>query len=200
MACSVLLTRNTFPDPQVLKIDNYTSVSDLVTAHFDNRDAVMQVIVKNNHSPTTTMCPFLHIYMDRYNSKTPVNHHMVRVLRICGIDTVNPRCHTALIVGVSAFDATLASPVDIPVELVSSFSSGITRNDIDASTTYGEKLYGLDSIYIPNALPLDIHWKIMSYLSTPTAAIIRTEMNRINLYWATHFIDLVWEYVHGRYW
>jgi len=202
--CSVLVMRNSFQDAQVLYINQMTTVMDLVQIHLQQDDKTLQVIVKNDNEETSSMCPYLHIFMDKCSSKTPVNHGLVRLLRDCGVETVNPRCHTALVMATSSFDTATAVPMDLPVQLTAPFTAGISKIPTGSTqgvpstiSNAGEKLYGLQDIRLPLHLPPELQWKILSYLSTPSSDLIRAETDRMNLYWTTHFADILTDYNAG---
>lgn len=202
--CAVLFLRNNFQEPQILYVNDMTSMADLVQIHLNEDEKTLQVIVKNGNSNTNSMCPYLHLFMDKCSPKTPVNHSLIRLLRECEIENVNPRCHTALVLGLSSFDTSTATPVDLPVEMTSSYTPGVFKHDTLITTRSdcpptGEPLYGYQDILLPVYLPREVQWNIFSYLSTPTSSIIKAELLRINMYWNLHFSSVSTEWNDGYF-
>ncbi len=171
---SVLFLRNEFEEPQILRISDAMSLDHVISMYVANDMKTLQVVVPNGDAATKTMCPYLRIIMDHCHGKTPINHKLEHLLRRIGVDTVNPRCNTALVIGISAVNK-LENIVGLPDGFCFAEVDGIVRlaslNDTPPDVSIaGERL------------PKDIMQYIFLFMRTPCAQLIQDDVKRINLY------------------
>lgn len=175
---SVLFLRNEFEEPQVLHISDVMPLADIISMYIDSDMKTLQAIVPNGDKATQTNVPFLRIIMDHCHSKTPVNYKLEHLLKRIGVETVNARCNTAIVVGISSTN-TLDDIVSLP--------AGFNYTDIDGIVRMASMTDSAPDITVAGELlPKDILSCMFLYMITPCAMAIKKDVKRLKLYACFH--------------
>lgn len=171
---SVLFLRNEFEEPQILRISDAMPLDSVISMYVANDMRTLQVVVPNGHAATKETCPYLRIIMDHCHGKTPINYKLEHLLKRMGVETVNPRCNTALVIGISSVNK-LENVIGLPDGFCFADLDGIVRlaslNDTPPDVAIAGEI-----------LPQHIMQHIFLYMRTPCAQIIQDDIRRLTLY------------------
>jgi hypothetical protein len=171
---SVLFLRNEFEEPQILHISDVMPLSNIISMYVANDMKTLQVVVPNGDPSTKTQCPYIRIIMDHCHGKTPVNYKLEHLLRRLGVETVNPRCNTAIVVGIANTNR-LDDLIGLP--------DGFAYARVDQLARFASLSECPPHLPTPGEiLPQEIMQYIFLFMSTPSADIIRKDFKRVHLY------------------
>lgn len=193
----VVVMCNADPDIRVISLQFDSQVPLLVERELGGDPRIMQSIICNNSVESKGMCPFFRVFMLGYSNDSPINFKFEAFLKRIGMDSINPRCHKVVVVGLAALNR-LDSAISVPhcftttKLFLADFPVVLPDEDVDLSclALVAEKfhpeastLYDVAGMCLPRHVPHDVQWRILSYLRSPTAEMVQEQMNLLCQRW-----------------
>lgn len=181
-------------DPDIGVLEDLTSDTDLWEAV--NRELgseCVQTIVSNNNPDTKGRCPFFRVFQCNLSASAPTNFKLQSFYKKIGMPALAVRCSKAMVVALSSMNLS-ESPISFPscftttTMILSDFLSDEPEIDVaclkpcgkylklDRSTT---ALMEIAGVRIPYYVPVDVQWRIMSYMQSVEASMIEDAKNAI---------------------
>jgi hypothetical protein len=192
MSFNVVIMSNDQPDIQVMELQYDSQLAILLQQELG--EGYVQTIVNNNNDDTKVKCPFFRVCMTGPGNDAPVNFKLRSFLNRINMNTLNPRCLKAVVVGLatlhhmesaisvpSCFCTTMIDPIDLNLE------EEIDMSCLESCAQHlypvGSTLCDIAGLAMPCHLPPEIQTRILSYCSSPTADIIRDAVFRLRRRW-----------------
>lgn len=183
--CRVLVLDNELPDVCVLELDGADGVEAYIAENFQPSESVTHMIIPNHRRLTTDICTHFRLILLEHHHRSPINYKLDLFLKNVGHKNMSNRCRLAMVVAMMG--STSGVFINVPLRHCEPALEDIEI--IDAKNGPVDYLVN-PGIVLPYQLPIELKWKILGYCESPTAAIIKEEMARINTFWAywdTHF-------------
>lgn len=185
---------NQDPDVRVLEFHYDYELALYIQSNFTNQ--AMQSIIKNNNAETSGMCPFFRVVIDGFSQETPINFKLQTFFKKIGMDMMSPRCSRAMVVGLCTltnldspisvpycFTTTNVDPMDFMIDNevdLACLNTCACSNSLEPKPT---SLCEISGTCIPYYVPPEVQFRILSFLSCPTASLINQEKHRLMGLW-----------------
>lgn len=186
-----LVMDNNDPDIRVIEVLGDEGVQDYIQKLVAHEDSVKQCIVRNEKPLNADFNLLTHyklIAVESQNSSA-TNYKFEHFMANTGIHGLSARCRLAVVIGL--FGASGNVHVSIPRVYETTDVKNISIYDaIDVySNRTSENLLGT-GMKLPQFIPESLQWKILGYCQSPTARIMRDELDRVNAKFCGLFADL----------
>lgn len=185
---------NQDPDIRVIEFHYDYELALYIQSNFTNQ--AMQSIVKNNNTETAVMCPFFRVVIDGFSHEAPINFKLQTFFKKIGMDMMSPRCTRAMVVGLCTltnldspisvpccFTTTNVDPMDFVVDDELDLACLNTCKCTNSMEPQPTTLCEVAGTCIPYYVPRDVQFRILSFLSCPTASLIHQEKCRLMKLW-----------------
>lgn len=192
MDFNVVIMENNQPDIQVITCKYDVELFQLIDEHLG--PTYTQTIVNNMNPETKIGCPYFRVCMLNFGNNSTINFKLQTFFKNIGMDSLNPRCKRALVVGLASLQ-TLNSPISVPTAFCSTRISPIDlamEPELDMSCLKicnqqyypeGTTLCDIAGMDLPCFLPCEVQFLILQFCSSPTCDLIRDEMCRLCHQW-----------------
>jgi len=185
--CRVLVLDNDLPDVCVLELDGPSGVDKYIAEHFQPSESVTHLIIPNHRRLTSDICTHFRLILLEHNHRSPVNYKLDLFLKNVGHKNMSSRCRLAMVVAMMG--STSGVFINVPLQHCNHCPALADFDLVDVQNGPVDYCHN-PGIVLPCYLPDEVKWKILGYCQSPTATIIKEEMDRINTfwtYWDTHF-------------
>lgn len=185
---NVLIFENANPDIQVLNVSHNTHLASLIQEHFG--DEPIQTIVNNMSECSRKRCSYFRIVMTDVGDGISTNFKLKNFYQQIGMTSLSSRCRKAMAIGLHSLQY-LDSPISIPMAFCTTtidpldfqFDGTVDLACLSPCGNQRADLCDIAGLSIPYFVPWDIQWKIVSYLESPLALLIKEDMGKMYEQW-----------------
>lgn len=175
-------------DVAIVDAKDNVEVACLIESEFQDKEYLQLVVINHDHE-TREMCPYFRIIMDSFRSDQVVNLHLRDFYERIGMSTLNACCRKAVVVGMfDVFDihASTSVPAGFSLGSFKCQDFGLV-GELDAACLgkRATEICDIPGLLVPYYVPLDIQWRILSYLKHPAAELVSKTMDEICCAWDT---------------
>jgi len=183
----VLFMMNEDPDIRVIEAKHDTDVHMIVQTEIGTTP--VQMIVNNLDAETAVGCPYFRVVMDKFGNDQPINFKLQSFFTKIGMSSLNARCRKALVIGLAALN-NLESAISVPVTFCTTNIDPLDfkLDEVDLACLSpcaqhlhpaGSTLCDIAGLYVPYHVPVEVQWRIVSFLKHPVAAMVNEEIDGI---------------------
>lgn len=189
---NVLIFENNEPDIQVVNVEHDVELAMLVQERFGAE--AIQTIVNNLDPNTKDRAPYFRVVMTDFNPESPINFKLRAFYNQIKMSTLNPRCRKAMVIALHALDR-LDSPISMPMAFCTTTINPMdyqVDNTVDLAclkpcaknlNPEATTICDVAGLTMPYHLPVDVQWRILSYMRSPDATLIKDAMNDVGRRW-----------------
>lgn len=199
-----LYLNNNDIDVRVIDFPDDNSYSEFCSTIVAGRDAV-KLLVKNKCRGLEERCPYFYFIVVNYGTAKTTNYKLETFLAKIGVHGVSSRCDDVVVIGMTD-DTSLGTRISIPsclyVGEVDSVEVGI-NGEVDMACLHScalelnrkaKSLCDIPGMWcLPIWLPVEVQQNILSFCISPTAELVKNEMQRINDWWSFHLDEMYYQ-------